>query len=128
MNTPPVQNRPSYVEWPGIYSMNPEITIEAIIEAVSKNMDVTLIQMQSKTRVREICEARFIAIHFIRKYTSLSLKKIGAIFGDRNHASILHALEVIGDLMITSPAVKMKVFNVENYLRTNGTLGLISKN
>jgi hypothetical protein len=86
---------------------------EQIIEAVSTVTGVSYEAMQSPSRKREIVEARSIAQWFIRENTTLSLVKIGAIFGDRDHSSILTAVNKISDWLLTDKKLQAKFFECQ---------------
>ncbi|TXD45886.1 helix-turn-helix domain-containing protein [Polaribacter sp. IC073] len=69
-----------------------------IIEIVNNYYRV---ECREDTRKREIVFPRQVAMYFIHKYGNLSLTKIGDLF-KRDHASVLHSLKAISDV-ITSP-------------------------
>lgn len=71
------------------------IAPEQIIDAVSRQLRVSARMMCSQSRRKNVVEARSIAIYLIRKMTTLPLKAIGALFSDRDHATILHAVQKI---------------------------------
>jgi hypothetical protein len=79
-----------------------EFIPKLIIDIISEKTGITYNQMYSKTRKREYVEARHLAMFFIKKYTSLTLTKIGMLFGGRDHTSVLAALERVNDLQFYS--------------------------
>ncbi len=70
----------------------------AIAILVSRQLNVPYDRMMSKCRDRELVIARQLAAYFIKKYTALSLKSIGSIF-NRDHSTIIHAIQTIDDLL-----------------------------
>lgn len=75
-----------------------DITIEYIQEVVTNYFQISLEELQSKTRKRNVVQARQLAMFFAKKYTQLSLASIGERIGKRNHATVLHACETVSNL------------------------------
>ena len=51
--------------------------------------------MDSKKRSADITLPRMVAMYLIREKTDVSLNDIGKLFGGRNHATVIHAIEKI---------------------------------
>jgi len=75
------------------------ITIPYIIDTVSKHYRISSKEMISKRRSREIAFPRQIAMYLCRKYTAASLPQIGREFGGRDHTTVLHSCDKIGNLL-----------------------------
>ena len=75
--------------------------------------------MLSNTRKREIVQARQIAMYLCRSLTGKSLTAIGAELGGKNHATVLHACETVGDLMATDRSFKQYITDIEKKLKSN---------
>lgn len=74
------------------------ISADIIIEIVVKHFITNLAEVKSKSRERHVCEARFTAMRLIKEYMpGLALKQIGAFFGNRDHSSVIHALQAHSD-------------------------------
>lgn len=71
------------------------ITAEKIKKIVCTNLDVKENDMISSKRSRNIAYPRQIAMYLCRELTSLSLPKIGEAFGNRDHTTVLHAVDKI---------------------------------
>ncbi len=67
------------------------VSIEAIIEAVSRRFHVSVSQLQSKRRTRNLALPRQIAMYLSRKLTNMSLTEIGGYIGGRDHSTVIHA-------------------------------------
>lgn len=80
---------------------------EIVISAVSDITEISLDEMTSRDRHRDTTEARHIAMYILRMKKNLPLKKIGNIF-NRDHTSVIHAVRLAGDLIITSESFKTK--------------------
>lgn len=78
-----------------------EISIDYIQKTICSYFDVDMEQLQSKSRKRNIVQARQVAMYFAKKHTKASLALIGAEIGKRDHATVLHACKTIGNLKET---------------------------
>lgn len=83
-----------------------EVGIDFIQKFIAEHFGVTVNEMKDKTRKREIVVARQVAMYFAKNYTNLSLKTIGAHFGNRDHSTVIHALTSVNDLMDTDKKFK----------------------
>jgi chromosomal replication initiator protein len=72
-----------------------EITLDQIKKIVAKKFSVSVTDIDSKKRNAEIANARQIGMYMVKKYTSKSLPEIGRNFGDRNHATVIHAIKTV---------------------------------
>ncbi|MBM3328933.1 MAG: chromosomal replication initiator protein DnaA [Calditrichaeota bacterium] len=73
------------------------ISIERIQQIVADTYDMSSDLLRSKTRRRDIAEARMVAMFLATEYTRHTLKAIGLHFGGRDHATIIHARETINE-------------------------------
>jgi chromosomal replication initiator protein len=101
-----------------------EISIENIQKIVSEHFDLTVEKIVGKNRKRNIVVTRQLAIYFSKKMTDLSLKEIGKHFGDRDHATILHSIKTVKDLMQFEPMFIETVNKLEHKLEN----GLVKVN
>jgi chromosomal replication initiator protein len=90
---------------------------ERIINAVELVYDVPYSLMNTKTRKREIVEARQVAMYYLYKLINgISLKSVGELFGGRDHSTVIHARQTVEDLMTTDKAYRAKIEEVEAIL------------
>lgn len=74
--------------------------LNEIISILVSNTNVTYSQFNSGVRgVLEVSESRHMARYFIRKYTTLSLRRIGEHTGLKTHASVVNSLKVVNNLI-----------------------------
>lgn len=92
--------------------------IEIIVRLSAAEADVTENAMQSKTRKREVVQARQIAMTLSKYMTKASLQEIGNIIGQKDHATVLHAIKTIHNLIDTDKWVRTMVMRVINTLLT----------
>jgi chromosomal replication initiator protein len=67
-----------------------------IVDAVCSATEVTRDEIQGKLRDRRIVVPRQLAMYLLREQTELSLSEVGALFGGRDHSTVLHSCEKIG--------------------------------
>ena len=72
-----------------------QITPERIVKAVSEYYGVGLDQLKGQKRDKAIVVPRQIAMFLMREETDVSLLRIGAELGGRDHSTVLHACDKI---------------------------------
>jgi len=70
-----------------------------IISQTAQYFDLTVEDLYGSSRSQTIAMARQIAMYLCREMTSLSLPKIGQLFGNRDHTTVMYANKKISDLM-----------------------------
>jgi len=70
-----------------------------IVRAVCSYFKLTQEELFGKSRSQAIVTGRQIAMYLCREKTSMSLPKIGALFGGRDHTTVMYAIKKVGDLM-----------------------------
>ena len=76
-----------------------DITVGLIMTETANYFSLTLDDLCSTSRTRQLVNARQIAMYLTRELTDLSLPKIGQAFGGRDHTTVIHATNKIGGLM-----------------------------
>ena len=99
-----------------IRNFKKDISIDDIQEVVSKYFKITVNEMQSPTRKRDIVQARQLAMFFAKKYTKSSLAVIGSHIGKRDHATVLHACKTVDNLLETDKQFKRFVDEINKKL------------
>jgi chromosomal replication initiator protein len=69
--------------------------IEAIQQAVADHFGIAPELLIGKTRKQEIALARQIAMYLAKRLTQNPLKVIGLHFGNRDHTTVIHAVQTI---------------------------------
>lgn len=96
-----------------------EITVSRIQDTVCNYFGISRDIFLSKTRRREIVQARQIAMYLSRSLTKTSLSSIGAQLGGKDHATVLHACSTVNDLMDTDRNFRGFVRDIERILSSN---------
>ncbi len=94
-----------------------EISIDYIQKIVSDYFNIPVDVINSKTRKREIVQARQIAMYFSKKYTKSSLATIGIHCGNKDHATVLHACRTVNNLLDTDKQFRSYVGEIEKKIK-----------
>ena len=70
-----------------------------IVRAVAEYFKLSQEELFGKSRSQAIVIARQIAMYLCREKTTMSLPKIGGLFGGRDHTTVMYAIKKVGDLM-----------------------------
>jgi chromosomal replication initiator protein len=76
-----------------------EITSDLIIDVVADFFGLSIDDLCSKSRSRQLVNARQIAMYLTRELTEMSFPQIGKAFGGRDHSTVMHAKDKIANLM-----------------------------
>lgn len=94
-----------------------DLTIDKVQSAVCEYFNISRDDMLSKSRKRQIVQARQIAMYLSRNLLSnCSLATIGAEIGGKDHATVLHSCTIVSDLMSTDRVFKKYVTDLEQML------------
>ena len=93
-----------------------DVTIDKVQKVVCDYFNITRDDLLSKTRKRQIVQARQIAMYMSRNLINCSLSTIGAEIGGKDHATVLHACTTVNDLMTTDKTFKQYVSDIEKIL------------
>ncbi len=93
-----------------------EVSIEYIQKVVCDYFDLPIELMKSKTRKREVVQARQIAMFFSKKMTKSSLANIGMHCGGKDHATVLHACRTVTNLSETDKNFRLYLDDLEKKL------------
>ena len=90
---------------------------EIIIKAIEDHFGMPISFIKNRTRVPQVREPRQLAIHFIYKYSGLSIEKSSRILG-RHHSTGIYSNKVIANELATNGEYKRK-YDVLNSLILN---------
>jgi len=86
-----------------------DITIPSIIDTVARYYNITTKDIISPTRKSNIAFPRQIAMYICRIKTSYSLPVIGKYFADRDHTTVLYAVDKVAEKIKTDKEVENNV-------------------
>ncbi|MGV9548050.1 chromosomal replication initiator protein DnaA [Streptomyces ardesiacus] len=102
---------------PGGEDSTPEITSTAIMSETADYFGLTVEDLCGSSRGRQLVTARQIAMYLCRELTDLSLPKIGALFGGRDHTTVMHADRKIRNLMAERRSIYNQVTELTNRIK-----------
>ncbi|MCB5178100.1 chromosomal replication initiator protein DnaA [Streptomyces antimicrobicus] len=102
---------------PGGEDTAPEITATDIMAATADYFGLTVDDLCGSSRSRVLVTARQIAMYLCRELTDLSLPKIGAQFGGRDHTTVMHADRKIRALMAERRSIYNQVTELTNRIK-----------
>lgn len=88
---------------------NKNITASDIMTRVASHFEVTVENLISKSRQRQIADARFVSMYIIRKLTEKTTSEIGKLFGNRDHSTVVNAINNIENEMKKNQEFKEQI-------------------
>ncbi len=92
------------------------ITIQQIIDVVTKYYNVRTSDLQSKKRHKSIAFPRQVCMFLARKYTRYSLEEVGGYFGGRDHTTVMHAVRTVTDDVKNETEIAEQLTHIQNQL------------
>ena len=92
------------------------LSIEYIQEIVAKYFNITREDLKGSRRSNDVAFPRQVAMYLCRNVAQISLPKIGAGFGKRDHSTVMHACRKIEEDMKNDSNTKLIVETVKNSL------------
>ena len=89
------------------------MSVDYIVNVVCGYQDIAIEDFYSKSKKRELVQARQLAMHFAKKYTKLSLAEIGKQCGGKDHATVIHALKTVTNLLETDKQFRTLATEIE---------------
>ncbi|MBN2767849.1 MAG: chromosomal replication initiator protein DnaA [Campylobacterales bacterium] len=94
------------------------ITIDHIVEVVSKELNIKPSDIKSKKRTQAIANARRIVIYLARNLTPNSMPQIAVYFGMKDHTAISHAMRKINEIIDNNENFKVTLEELSNKINT----------
>ena len=94
-----------------VYTNN---NISKIHTAVADYFDITVENLKSKKRTANINNARQIAMYLCRQTTEETVTRIGLEFGNRDHSTVLHAIEKVSKDIQNNDNLKNQLSEIKN--------------
>ena len=93
-----------------------------IMKALTDTLNVSIEDLKSNSRRREISTARQIGMYLMRQHTDLSLPRIGEEFGGKDHTTVIYSCEKISQLQKKDPDLNQILRQVSDrihFIRNN---------
>ena len=101
----------------GIKNITNELNEQKIINVVADYYNLSPSQLTGKIRTGQIALARHIAMYLIRITLDVSLKKIGDIFGGKDHTTVMNAIQKVDKGLKTDEKLKEAVEELQKRLK-----------
>ena len=95
-------------------SLRFRITKDEILQIIAYECSVSVEDIVTKTRKKEVVNGRFIFCGIMKEYFGYSLKKIGEFIGGRDHTTIIHSVEKYKDRYQNEEHYRFLVNNIYN--------------
>ena len=93
-----------------------EITTDLIQKVVAERYNVSMHDILGKRRTHNIAFARQVAMYLCREHTACSYPELGALFGGRDHSTVIHARKVISDKISRDPGFQDELRTIQTSL------------
>lgn len=92
-------------------------TLEQIRDTVCNFYSLSVEAISTKSRKREVVQARQVAMFLCKQMTQNTLATIGLAIGSRDHATVLHACKTVGDQILVDKHFRNEVTEIEGMLK-----------
>ncbi|WP_022885418.1 chromosomal replication initiator protein DnaA [Glaciibacter superstes] len=99
-----------------------EDNVIAPVDIITNTADyfkLTVEDLYGSSRSQAVATARQIAMYLCRELTNLSLPKIGQLFGNRDHTTVMYANKKISELMKERRSIYNQVTELTNRIKQN---------
>ena len=93
------------------------VTINRIVEEVSRTTGVSIEDIYSKKRTSNIANARRMCFYIIREITSMSYDAIGKEFNNMDHSSVLYNIQKMEQLLKIDSNLNSRVLDIINNIK-----------
>jgi chromosomal replication initiator protein len=98
-------------------SSNLAVNIAKIQKLTAAYFEIKISDLTSSSRLRNIARPRQIAMYLAKNLTNETLPKIGLEFGGKNHATVIHAIKTIGNLMVEDSKLAKDIRILEDRIK-----------
>ena len=90
------------------------LTIDDIVETVCTHYNVTVTQVNSKSRKREYVVARQVTMYLAQKLTKMPASRIGKLVGNRDHSTVIHSCSKVEERLKMDATFSDEIMSIEN--------------
>lgn len=94
-----------------------ELSIDDIQKMVCQHFNITYETLLTKSRRREVVEARQITMYLAKNFTNSTLKAIGAHFGGKDHTTVIHSCQKVENLIEVDDEYKEKFLELQHKVK-----------
>lgn len=103
----------------GSYAPQGNISTSKVQKIIADYFDITVNDLKSKRKTKNIVYPRQLAMYILRQITDLSTTEIGLEFGGRDHTTVMHACQKIDDLKKVDPNIESTIRNLIRSVKEN---------
>lgn len=93
------------------------VTVDVIQKAVAERFGVKVADILSKRRTKTVVKPRHVAMYLAKTMTTRSLPDIGRRFGNRDHSTVIHAVNKITEMIESGDPVKDEIESLSQEIR-----------
>jgi chromosomal replication initiator protein len=100
-----------------VVALQPQTTtVEDVINAVSAHYNLPAKALLAQNRSKEVSLARHVAVYLCKQLTDRSLSEIGYRMGRRTHATVLHSIAYVRDMMEEDAVLRQHIAQLQSAL------------
>jgi chromosomal replication initiator protein len=93
---------------------------EVILNLIAEVYKISIEELKSNSRRREISLARQVGMYLMRQHTDLSLPRIGEEFGGKDHTTVMYSCEKIAQSQQQDPSLRQMLTQLSDRLTMLG--------
>jgi chromosomal replication initiator protein len=97
------------------------ISPSQVVETVAKFYNISVQELVSSSRSKELVQPRQVAMYLVRQETDASLPEIGALLGGRDHTTVIHGVERVKERLESEDQLRRDVMSIREQLYLNVT-------
>lgn len=86
---------------------------QEVISLVAKHYDLKNKQVVGKSRKSELVKARHVTMYLLREEMGLTLERIAKLIGDRDHTTVMHAVDKIENELVDNRLLRSEVMEMK---------------
>jgi chromosomal replication initiator protein len=93
-----------------------EVKPDEIVRRVAEAFDVTVDELLSRDRSRQVALPRQVAMYLLREEANISLPQIGDALGGRDHTTVMYGCEKVAEMLEQDDKLRRQVINIKERL------------
>ena len=98
----------------GYVDTNVDLSEKKILNKVASYFNLTTTQLVGNSHVKQITYARHISMYLMRDLMDLKFKRIGLIFGGKDHSTVMSAIQKVETMLKTDENLKQIITELKS--------------